>query len=261
MHPLVNIATQAARAAGKLIVRNLDSLEKVAVHTKGDRNFVTSVDKASEQEIIHIIRKAYPDHAILAEESGQQGTHHITWIIDPLDGTVNFIHGIPHFAISIGIQIQGRLEHGVIYDPIRNELFFATRGQGAVLNDRKIRVSKQSSVENSMLGTGFTYANPELLAKTLPLLNATVSKVAGLRRLGSAALDLAYVAAGRLDGFWEFGLKPWDLAAGAVIIREAGGLITTLAGEDAILEANSVLAANMKLQKALLQHFHQVSSS
>jgi myo-inositol-1(or 4)-monophosphatase len=263
MHPLVTIAVRGARAAAQIIVRGLDGLDKVGIQTKGDHDFVTSVDKAAEEEIIATIRKSYPNHAILAEESGHRGPRdpEVTWIIDPLDGTLNFIHGIPHFCVSIGIEVKGRLEHGVIYDPLKDELFWASRGRGAILNDRRIRVSQHSVLDNAMLGTGFPYTNdPALIEEMLAVLSHVMPKVSGLRRAGSAALDLAYVAAGRFDAFWEYDLKPWDIAAGTLLVREAGGCVTTLDGEEHNLEQKTILATNPKFHKLLLNEFQTIKT-
>ena len=219
MHPLENIAITAARAAGNFIMRHLDRADALNVTRKGRNDFVTEVDRGAEAEIVHTIRKAYPDHAILAEEGGASGEHDFLWIVDPLDGTTNFLHGFPHFAVSIGVQHKGKLQHGVIYAPCTQDLYVATRGSGAVLNNRKIRVSKTSSLDESLIGTGVPIRAGANLDEYLPQLRAVVEKTAGVRRAGAAALDLAYVAAGRLDAFWEMRLQPWDMAAGILLVN------------------------------------------
>lgn len=257
MHPLVNIAQQAARSAGRIIVRHIQQLDRITIDKKGQNDFVTEIDRLAETEIINTIHKAYPDHGIFAEESGKpfQQDAAITWIIDPLDGTTNFIHDMPHYCVSIAVQEKQTIQHGVIYDPIRDELFSASRGQGAYMNNRRLRVSKQKQLAGSLLGTGFPYSRFNNLDAYMKSLAAIIPQVAGIRRAGSAALDLAYVAAGRFDGFWELGLKPWDIAAGALLVKEAGGLITDFSGQEKYLENGDIVAANPKLLKLLLQHF------
>src|SRR6186997_1063156 len=233
MQPLLNIAVKAARRAGDIIVRAIPRLEAVQVESKGRNDFVTEVDKAAEADIIQTIRRLYPDHAILAEESGASGDSEVVWIIDPLDGTTNFMHGFPTFCESIACQIRGRLEHAVVFDPMRQELFTASRGEGAQVEGRKMRVSKQATLEGALIATGFPYrADSPWLDEYLAMLKSVMTKAAGVRRPGAAALDLAYVAAGRVDGFWEMGLKPWDTAAGMLLITEAGGRVGTLTGEE-----------------------------
>ena len=258
MHHMVNIAVTAARKAGNIIVRYLDQLDKIGVSEKGYNDFVTGVDKQAEQEIIDTIRKVYPQHNIIGEESGEitgenSGEEEHTWIIDPLDGTMNYIHGFPHFAVSIGCKLNGKIEHGVIYDPIRQELFTATRGNGAYLNERRIRVSEQKKLQRSLVGTGFPFRDRHHLKYYMNMFQAIYPEVSGMRRAGSAALDLAYVAAGRFDGFWELGLKEWDMAAGVLLIKEAGGLVGDLHGEESYLETGNIVAGNPKIFKALLQ--------
>ena len=233
MQPLLNIAVRAARRAGDIIVRAIPRLEAVEVHSKGRNDYVTEVDRAAEADIIETIRRLHPDHAILAEESGASGDSDVVWIIDPLDGTTNFMHGFPTFAVSIGVQVRGRMEHAVVFDPMRQEMFTSSRGEGAQCDGRKIRVSKQTTLEGSLIATGFPFrADSPWLDEYLAMQKAVMIKAAGLRRPGAAALDLAYVAAGRCDGFWEMGLKPWDTAAGTLLITEAGGRVGTLSGED-----------------------------
>jgi myo-inositol-1(or 4)-monophosphatase len=233
MQPLLNIAVRAARRAGDIIVRAIPRLEAVAVHTKGRNDYVTEIDRAAEADIIETIRRLHPDHAILAEESGASGDSDVVWIIDPLDGTTNFMHNFPTFAVSIGVQVRGRIEHAVVFDPMRQEMFTASRGEGSQCEGRKIRVSKQTTLEGSLIATGFPFREDSpWLDEYLAMLKAVMIKAAGVRRPGSAALDLAYVAAGRCDGFWEMGLKPWDTAAGTLLITEAGGRVGTLSGDD-----------------------------
>jgi myo-inositol-1(or 4)-monophosphatase len=231
MHPLLNIAVRAARRAGEVIARSIPRLESLEVTSKGKNDFVSEVDRASEAAIVEIIRQYYPDHAILAEEGGASGEHETRWVIDPLDGTTNFLHGLPIFAVSIACEHRGKGEVAVVYDVMRQELFTASRGGGAHLENYRIRVSKQRGLEGALLATGFPYAaSRDHSDAYIEMLRALMQDTAGIRRPGAAALDLAYVAAGRVDGFWEIGLKPWDTAAGALLIQEAGGRIATLAG-------------------------------
>ncbi len=254
MEPLLNIAVNAARQAGDIIIRHMEQVEHLKITPKNGHDYFSEVDIKAEQTIINTIRKAYPEHSILAEESGlQEGLEDYVWIIDPLDGTSNYLHSFPFFAISIALKVKNRIEHGVIYDPIRHECFAASRGRGARLNDRRIRVSKQTQLSASLLGTGFSGRDTILNQKYLPTFEALMGKCAGMRRTGSAALDLAYVASGRLDGFWEFGLQPWDIAAGSLLIREAGGLISDMQGGDNFLKDGHVVAGTPKVFKALLQ--------
>lgn len=256
--PIVNIAVRAARAAGNVIIRALDRLDTIEVTEKRPRDYVTEIDKQAEREIIGIIRKAHPDHGILAEESGELSGRNddYLWIIDPLDGTRNFIHGFPHFAVSIAISYKGMIQQGVIYDPVRQELFTAARGKGAQLNDRRIRVSKNHQLEECLLGTGFPYRHsPESIDAYNRSLQAVLPICGDVRRAGAATLDLAYVACGRLDGFWEMGLKPWDLAAGCLMIKEAGGIVTEFNGAEEYLKSGNVVAGNPKILKALLKAF------
>ncbi|HSW69857.1 MAG TPA: inositol monophosphatase family protein [Gammaproteobacteria bacterium] len=252
--PLINIAIQAARSAGSIISRALDRLDKIQISEKQPNDYVTDVDRNAEREIIAIIRKAHPNHGILGEESGEISGNDYTWIIDPLDGTRNFIHGFPHFAVSIAVAFKGKIEHGVIYDPVRQELFSASRGKGAQLNDRRIRVSQHKNLEECLLGTGFPYRHsPDAIRAYLGSLEAILPTSGDVRRAGAATLDLAYVAAGRLDGFWEMGLKPWDLAAGTLLIKEAGGLVCDFNGAEEYMKSGNVVTANPKILKLLLQ--------
>ena len=253
MHPLLNIAVRAARRAGEVIVRSLVRLESLEVTSKGRNDYVSEIDRAAEREIIDIIRKLYPEHAILAEESGRSGENDTVWIIDPLDGTTNFLHGFPVFAVSIAVEQRGRLEIGVVYDPMRQEVFTAARGAGAHLENRRMRVSNKRSLEGALLATGFPYREDERYGDNYYAMLRTLAKLtAGIRRPGSAALDLAYVAAGRVDGFWELGLKPWDTAAGTLLIQEAGGRVGTLGGDEYQLGAN-IVAGAPKVYEAMLE--------
>jgi myo-inositol-1(or 4)-monophosphatase len=252
MHGMVNIAIRAARRAGELMIRQLNQLESLQVTEKSRNEFVTQVDQMAEAAIIEVIHDHHPDHAILAEESGSQGDSEFQWIIDPLDGTTNYVHGFPVFSVSIAVAQRGELQHGVVYDPLRQEIFSASRGQGAVLDGRKIRVSKRTGLQQALIGTGFPYRmNLQHIDRYLQMLRAVMLETAGVRRPGSAALDLCYVAAGRIDGFWELGLKEWDIAAGALIIREAGGRISDLRGTDQYLTNGNVVAGNPKVYAAL----------
>lgn len=253
MHPLLNIAVNAARRAGNVIVRALERIDSLDIEAKAHNDFVTEVDRRAEAEIIQVIRRAYPHHAILAEESGHQGENDFEWVIDPLDGTTNFLHRFPQFAVSIALRNKGRLEQGVIYDPLRQELFTASRGEGAQLDGKRIRVSSRKGLEGALLGTGFPFKQQQHLDAYLDTFRALFPMAAGIRRPGSAALDLAYVAAGRLDGFWEIGLSPWDMAAGVLLIQEAGGLVSDFAGAHRFMETGNIVAAPPKLFKAMLQ--------
>jgi myo-inositol-1(or 4)-monophosphatase len=252
MHPLLNIAIRAARRAGEVIARSIPRLESLEITAKGRNDFVSEVDHAAERDIIATIHRHYPDHAILAEESGAHGEHETRWIIDPLDGTTNFLHGFPVFAVSIAAEHRGHLEVAVVYDVMRQELFTAARGAGAHLENHRIRVSKQRGLEGALIATGFPYRADEAQADAYFRMMRDISRqTAGLRRPGAASLDLAYVAAGRVDGFWEMGLKPWDTAAGALLIQEAGGRIGTLGGDDYALSGD-VVAGTPKVYTALL---------
>src|ERR1700723_1203622 len=252
MQPLLNIAMRAARRAGDLIVKSLSRLDSLKVDSKGRNDFVTDIDRKAEADIIATIRRSYPQHAILAEESGRSGEDEFVWIIDPLDGTTNFLHGFPTFAVSIAVQHKGRLQQAVVYDPMRQEFFTASRGDGAQLEGKKIRVSAQRTLEGSLIGTGFPFrAGAAHVDDYLAMLKAVMATAAGIRRPGAASLDLAYVAAGRMDGFWEFGLKPWDTAAGTLLITEAGGRVGTATGEDYGRGAN-IGTGNPKVYGGLL---------
>ena len=257
MHPMLGIAVRAARRAGAIINRAARDVDLLSVTRKRHNDFVTEVDKAAEQAVIEILHRAYPDHAILAEESGatagQADGSEYTWIIDPLDGTTNFIHGFPQYAVSIGLKHKGVLAQGVVYDPTKNELFTATRGRGAYLNERRIRVSKRVQLSEALIGTGFPFRDFSDLDEYLAMFRALTARVAGIRRAGSAALDIAYVAAGRLDGFWEMGLSPWDMAAGALMVQEAGGLVGDLRGDAGFLDSGRMICGNPKIFAQLVQ--------
>jgi myo-inositol-1(or 4)-monophosphatase len=251
MHPMLNIAVKAARRAGNLIHRAADNIDHLTVTKKSNADYVSEVDKAAERTIIETILDVYPTHAILAEESGSQGESEYLWIIDPLDGTTNFLHGYQQYSVSIALQHNGVLTQAVIYDPTKNDLFTATRGRGAFLNDRRIRVSKRGELADSLIGTGFPYSKFDHLDAYI--LKDMMKKTAGLRRPGSAALDLAYTAAGRYDGFFETGLKPWDIAAGCLLITEAGGLVSDLQGNDSYLRSGHLCAGNPRIFAQMLQ--------
>lgn len=253
MEPAMTIAVRAARRAGDVIIRQLDALDRIPVSAKGHNDFVSEVDRQAEAIIIETIRNAYPGHGILAEEGGAKGGDESVWVIDPLDGTTNFLHGFPQFAVSIALKVKDRLEHGVIYDPMRQELFTASRGRGAYLNDRRIRVSRRPGLEGALLGTGFPFRAEAQLDRFIRVFRALFPITAGIRRAGAAALDLACVASGRFDGFWEFGLKEWDIAAGYLLICEAGGLVGDIDGAADCLKTGNVLAGNPGVYKAMLK--------
>jgi len=254
MHPMLNIAIRAARRAGSVINRAALDGGALNVRSKRANDFVTQVDGAAEQAAIDIVRKAYPDHGFIAEESGETSPDaEYLWIIDPLDGTTNFIHGFPQYAVSIAVQHRGTLAHAVVYDPAKNELFSASRGHGAFLNDRRIRVSKCQKLGNALVGTGFPFKELGRLELYMRQLQVFMSKSSGVRRAGAAALDLAYVACGRLDAFWELGLSPWDMAAGALLITEAGGLVADTSGEQSFMSSGDIVAATPKIFPAVLE--------
>jgi len=257
MEPMINIALRAARKAGEGIVRASDELHRFEVKAKGVNNFVTDVDVNAEREIIYHLQKAYPDHAILGEESGLVGREdaEYRWVIDPLDGTTNFIRGIPHFAVSIACLHRGKIEHAVIVDPVRHEEFTASRGRGAQLNGHRIRVSDLPSLEGALLGTGIPFKDhcDDKLGPYSKSIEALAAQCAGVRRAGAASLDLAYVAAGRLDAFWEIGLSLWDIAAGVLLVREAGGLVADIDASDNYLESGNIVCGNPRCFKAVLQ--------
>lgn len=253
MHPMLNIAVRAARQAGQIIGRYVGRIDSLNVAAKSRNDFVSEVDRMAESAIVDTIRKAYPHHGILAEETSGETwpENEFVWVVDPLDGTTNFLHGFPQFAVSIALLHKGQLDQGLVFDPLRNELFTASRGRGAQLNDRRIRVTKQRTLEGALVGTGFPFRSPEVIDPYLASFKAVHLEVAGIRRAGSAALDLAYVAAGRLDGFWEIGLNPWDMAAGCLLIQEAGGMVTDFAGGEDYLRSGNVIAGNVRFHSAL----------
>jgi len=253
MQPMLNIATRAARQAGEHIIRSFDRGMNLHISTKGQNDFVSDVDKQAETIIIETLHKAYPNHAILAEESGQHYQDDYEWVIDPLDGTTNFLHNHPQFCVSIALKYQKRLELAVIYDPLRQELFTASRGEGTQLNDRRIRVSGLPSLNGALIGTGFPFRIQHHLETYLKTFGALFPLVADIRRAGSAALDLAYVAMGRLDGFWEIGLKEWDMAAGVLLIQEAGGFVSDFEGGDDYLKTGNIICGTPKVFKGILQ--------
>ncbi|OGA52647.1 MAG: inositol monophosphatase [Betaproteobacteria bacterium RIFCSPLOWO2_12_FULL_62_58] len=253
MHPMLNIAVKAARRAGSIINRATRNLDIVAVKEKAANDYVSDVDREAEHAIIRTLLEAYPDHSILAEESGAAGKSEYQWIVDPLDGTTNFLHGFPQYAVSIALSHRGIVTQAVIYDPARNDLFTATRGRGAYLNDQRIRVSKRIQLKSSLIGTGFPFRQFEHIDAYFAMLRDMMKNTAGVRRPGAAALDLAYVAAGRLDGFWELGLSSWDMAAGALLITEAGGLVGDLEGNNEYMTSGNIVAGTPKVFVALLR--------
>ncbi|HTE14587.1 MAG TPA: inositol monophosphatase family protein [Burkholderiales bacterium] len=256
MHPMLNIAVKAARRAGAVINRASRNLDVLAVREKAANDYVSEVDKEAEQTIIRTLLEAYPKHSILAEESGATNTEsksEYQWIIDPLDGTTNFIHGFPQYAVSIALSHRGVITQAVVYDPCNNDLFTATRGVGAYLNDARIRVAKRLQLKTALVGTGFPFKEHKHIDAYLAMLRDIMQNSSGVRRAGSAALDLAYLAAGRLDAFWEIGLAPWDIAAGSLLITEAGGTVTDLQGNDQYLKSGNIVGGNIKLLDELLK--------
>lgn len=251
MHPMINTAVKAARRGAAVINRASFDLDRVIVTEKNHKDFVTDVDQAAEQAIIEVLSKAYPDHAFLAEESGASANAHdeaeYTWIIDPIDGTTNFMHGFPQYCISIALSQRGVITQAVLYDPARNDLFTATKGAGAYLNEKRIRVGKLDRIGNALLATGYQTGSPKALKEYLEMYGIMAERSQGIRRAGSAALDLAYVACGRLDGFYEKGLKPWDIAAGALLVTEAGGIVGEFNGESDYLYKGDIIAASPKV--------------
>jgi myo-inositol-1(or 4)-monophosphatase len=256
LHPMLNIAVKAARAAGSIINRAALDVERLTIATKGVNDFVTEVDQAAEAAIIETLLTAYPGHGILAEESGRKhGAKHsdYLWIIDPLDGTTNFIHGLPVYAVSIALAFRGKVEQAVVYDPTRNDLFYASKGRGAFLNDRRLRVSKRMRLAESLVGTGFPFRKGDSFQRYVAMFEQVMQHCAGIRRPGAAALDLCYVAAGWYDGFFETGLSPWDVAAGSLLVTEAGGLIGNFTGEADFLYQREAVAGNPKVYGQLVQ--------
>ncbi len=250
MHPMLSTAVKAARRAGSIINRGARDLDRLTVTAKGPKDFVSEVDRAAEAAIVETLLKTYPDHAILAEEGTAKGDNsdaEYVWIIDPLDGTTNFLHGLPQYCVSIALQHKGQITQGVIYDPVHNDLFTASRGRGAFLNDHRMRVSRRQHLKDCLIGTGFPFRDGADLEAYIAMMRSMMAATAGLRRPGAAALDLAYVAAGYYDGFWEVGLNPWDVAAGSLLITEAGGLVGDLEGETQYLYGAEVIAANPRV--------------
>ncbi|AAU38336.1 SuhB protein [[Mannheimia] succiniciproducens MBEL55E] len=254
MNPMLNIAIRAARKAGNVIAKSYERRDDIQTTLKSANDYVTNVDKAAEQAIIDVIRTSYPDHTIITEESGalEGKDSDIQWVIDPLDGTTNFVKGLPHFSVSIAIRVKGRTEVGVVYDPIRNELFTAVRGEGAKLNDLRLRVDAKRELEGAILATGFPFKQARHMPLHFAVMNSLIESCADFRRTGSAALDLCYVAANRVDGFFEIGLKPWDCAAGDLIVREAGGLVTDYNGGHSYLTSGHIVAASARVVKEIL---------
>jgi myo-inositol-1(or 4)-monophosphatase len=256
MHPMLNTAVKAARRGASIINRASFDIDRIKVNEKQHNDFVTEVDHAAEQAIIEVLKTAYPDHAILAEESGASANLHDenenVWIIDPLDGTTNFIHSFPQYCVSIALQQRGQITQAVVYDPTRNELFTASKGAGAYLNEKRIRVTKRDRMADSLIGTGFPFRGTDNLDEYVKMFRVMTEKTAGLRRAGAAALDLAYVACGRLDGFFEKGLQPWDVAAGSLLITEAGGIVGNFSGESDYLDKGNVIAGTPKIFAQML---------
>jgi len=254
MHPMLNIAVKAARRAGAIINRASQDIGTLTIKSKNFNDFVSEVDVAAERAIIDTLKDAYPTHGFLGEESGSTSNESdFIWIIDPLDGTTNFLHGFPQYCVSIALQHKGEITQAVIYEPNRNDLYTATKGRGAFLNDKRIRVSKCDKLQESLIGTGFPFRDFKYLDTYLSMFKSMLQKTSGIRRPGSAALDLAYVANGSLDGFWEIGLSPWDIAAGGLLVREAGGIISNLNGKDGWLQSGNVLAASPKIYDAMVE--------
>ena len=249
--PHLNVAIAAAEKAGALMRRQLHNVDSIPVTRKARHDYVSDIDRACEAEIVREISRFYPDHAILAEESGSQGESEHLWIIDPLDGTSNYLHGIPHFAVSISLQFRGQTELGVIFDPMRDELFTAVRGKGAHLNQKRIRVSQRIKLDEAIIATAFPFRQRQHMKAYLNIFNRIWEQAEDFRRAGTASLDLAYVACGRVDAFFEIGLKPWDVSAGALLVREAGGVVTDFTGNDKVEETDSVIAAPYKIMTAM----------
>lgn len=255
MHPMLNIAVRAARVAGNIIARGFENLDDLNTQAKGDNDFVTRIDKEAEQAIIEKIKQSYPTHSFVGEEGGiVEGDDEFKWIIDPLDGTTNFIKGIPHFAVSIALMHKGKLDQAVVFDPIRGELFTASKGSGAQLNGFRIRAGNAKDLSNTILATALPFKNKENTAEYLSSFAEIFAKCGDVRRCGSAALDMAYVAAGRYDGYWEKGVKPWDIAAGELLVRESGGLVTSFSGGHDPMQTGEMVAGSPKVVQALVKH-------
>jgi myo-inositol-1(or 4)-monophosphatase len=255
--PHVTIASRAARSAGNVILRYMNRIDGLNIVEKQQLDFVSEVDKLAEAEIIKELRRAYPDHAILAEESGATGKGPLTWVIDPLDGTHNYLRGIPHFSVSIALLEKGVPIHAVVFDPLRDELYTASKGDGAYINDRRMRVTKRENLGGAMIATGFPFRQREHLGAQLDMTRAILGQAEDIRRSGSAALDLAYVAAGRYDGYFEIGLKPWDMAAGVLLVHEAGGRYCDFAGREGIPASGNIIAGNLNVAKAMVDAIGQ----
>ena len=254
MEPLLNIAVTAATNASNIIMSHWQHRHSLTISQKASKELFSEVDLKAENAIIQCIKKYYPNHGIIAEESGiKQEDAEVVWIIDPLDGTQNYLHGFPFFAVSIAISIKNRIEHGVIFDPLHHECFTASRGRGARLNNTRIRVSSCTKLEEALLSAGFSFSNQEQIELYLKTFNNLFNNCGSIRRCGSAAIDLAYTACGRLDGYWELGLRPWDIAAGILLVQEAGGFISELDGQEAKANSKSLVAANPKIYKQLLK--------
>jgi myo-inositol-1(or 4)-monophosphatase len=258
MHPMLNTAIRAAREAGEIIRRNIDRLDRVRVEAKGERDFVTSLDLEVEAHLIESIKQTYPQHRVVSEEANPDYTYdadnqHPTWIIDPIDGSLNLSRGLPHFAISMAWQDKGSITVGLVYDPLREEIFAAAKGEGATLNNMRLRIKKPRPMHSCLIGTGFPVRDPDLLPKQLQEMSNLLPKVCDIRRAGSAALDLAYVACGRLDGYWERGLKTWDIAAGSLIAQEAGAICLDLKGGNDFLTTGSIISCHKTLMADLVR--------
>ncbi|SJL85164.1 inositol-1-monophosphatase [Vibrio palustris] len=259
MHPMLNIAIRAARKAGNHIAKSLENAEKIETTQKGINDFVTNVDKEAEAMIIHTIQSSYPEHCIVAEEGGliEGKDKDVQWIIDPLDGTTNFVKGIPHFAVSIAVRMKGKTEVACVYDPMMNELFTAQRGSGAQLNNARIRVKQIKDLQGAILATGFPFKQKQHSESFMKILSSLFGECADFRRTGSAALDLCYVAANRVEGYFELGLKPWDLAAGDLIAREAGVILTDFTGGTNYLKSGNVVASSARGVKTIIKHIRE----
>lgn len=255
MNPMLNIAIRAARKAGNIIAKGYERLDELQTVEKMPNDYVTNIDKAAENAIVEVIRKSYPDHTIIGEESGalEGENNEVQWVIDPLDGTTNFIKGFPHFAVSIAIRVKGRTEVGVVYNPISNELFTAVRGEGAKLNESRLRINQRQELTGAIVATGFPFKQPKYMKMHLAMVQILLEDCADLRRTGSAALDLCYCASGRVDGFFEVGLKPWDCAAGDLIIREAGGIVCDYLGSPNYLTNGHIVAGSPRIVKNILK--------
>ncbi len=251
MNPMLNTAVKAARRAGSVILRGMNRFDTLTIENKAKNDFVSEIDRNAEAEIINILRAAYPNHSILAEENGKLEGDEYQWIIDPLDGTTNYLYGFPVFAVSIALAFRGELQQAVVYDPLRDELFTASKGSGAMMNNRRIRVTQRRGLEGALLGTGFPFRSQQHLDCYVETFKAVFPDAAGIRRAGSAAIDLAYVAAGRMDGFWEIDLKPWDMAAGILLVQEAGGVCTDFGGGEEYLTTGNIIAGGLEVRAAI----------